>query len=398
MQIGIQSHSYLGSKPTIFFKNLKILPAQALLNLSPKGQPLQDPYWNELAVSRSEPTGVFLPMGRGERIEQDYKTKKCVYHFVMPESEIEQWYYYAEQKKETVFPSKTIEARTIEKIDDNETILKFELRPVSIGTNGEFRVLPPLRFRSAVLTGSVIDHFREGRYRDGIFWSTDGKTWKPLGIEMTANNRWSEYPKPIRSGIFPCDRFYLKFKRVQGIGELSYGLSYGSELYVDVGLDTDQYYDYGQTSYFRVVPGEAKESDMKINPLYTARNQVYFLYRNETDKEAQPEFAARLRYSYYSNQGGIEQTKEVAFRATGNTKKEFDDVTCHWEVLGDGNKIPPGEERICVFTLETSKLRASSHAQRGPYVSDVFDVEFGLGTYKMVNERMRFFPPRLEIE
>lgn len=391
MQIGMKVRNF--SK--VHVKNINLLPAQALLNLAPKGQPLQDIYWGKNAVSRTEPTGVFLPLGRMERIDQDFRTKQNVYHFRFEKGGPDPWGLYPGRSMErTVYPSASIEARPIEKrvgepvhgsIDEiEEMILKFELRPISIGTNGEFDTLTPIRFLSGSVLGNVIDEFGSGKLPEGsISWSTDGETWNALKLEMPRDGRWPVYPPVLPAEIFPCERFYLKFKQ----GRFQW-------LRVQADLDTDQYNDYGQTSYFRVVPGEAQESGMKINPLYTARNQVYFLYRNDSKTALPPEFSARLGYSY----SGQAEPKEVVFHASGNTTEEFDDIACRWEVLGDDDKIPPSEERICVFTLETSKLRASSHAQRGPSVSDVFNVEFDLGTYKMINEQMRFFPPRLAIE
>ncbi|MCL2743378.1 MAG: hypothetical protein FWE67_05970 [Planctomycetaceae bacterium] len=403
MRIGIKVRNY--SKVQV--KNIHLLPAQALLNLTPKGQPLQDIFWNELAVSRTEPTGVFLPLGHSEKIEQDYNTKQSVYHFRL-ENRVDPWGLYPERMERTVYPSVSIEARPLEKWNReplhklDEVILKFELRPVSIGVNGEFCVLPPLRFLSGRLQGNYVDDYEI--HREGIFWSTDGKTWNAANIEIKRD--MAHWPPALPDEIFPCERFYLKFMPVAR----SSGLSHLQWSRVQAKLDTDQYRNNGQTSYFRVVPGEAKVSGMTINPLYTARNQVYFLYRNNTGRELSPEFAARLGYEYTATfndamfgparaaEGRKSGPHEVVFRASGNTVKAFDDITCHWEVLGDTDKIPPGKERICVFTLETSKLRSSAHYQREPFVSDVFNAELDLGTYKMLNEHMRFFPPRLAIE
>ena len=385
---------------SVHFKNIQLLPAQALLNLAPKGQPLRDIYWGENAVSRTKATGEFLPLGRMERIERDPTTtniNRMAYSFYWEKGPDSWGLYPSRRMEQAVFPSASNEARPIEKFVGEprhpdkyeDVILKFELRPVSIGVNGEFHVLPPIRFLSACLQGHCIDEY--DTHRNNMFWSADGKTWNVLKPDIeSARKSMEHWPPALPKEIFPCERFYMRFKAVAG----DRGLPSLDWLRVRAVIDTDQYYDYGQTSYFRVVPGEAKESGMKINPLYTARNQVYFLFHNETDKEQQPKFAARLGYGYSEQK----EPKAVVFRSVGNTVKEFDDVTCHWEVLGDSDMILPGEERICVFTLATSKLRASSHMQRGPSVSDVFDVEFDLDTYKMLNEQMRFFPPRLAIE
>jgi len=411
MQISIKTSSYSGGGgyqgPSVQIRNLKIIPVQALLNLAPKGQPLQDIYWGENATSRTELTGEFLPLGSAERIAGN------VYQFRL-ERETVPWSGYCPwevedpvaargraDNKDKTFPPVPHEFRPIEKMiaqpqrgqmmRPDEMILKFEYRPVSICASGEIDILPPLRFLSANLEGRFGSRF--GSSNDGAFWSTDGKTWEELSR-----------PLSFPAHVFPCEHLYVKFVASE---DASYMLH---ELRFTATLDTDQYADHGRTSYFRVVPGEAKESGMTINPLYTARNQVYFLYRNDTDKELQPEFSTRLRYTYTATfhdqmfappraeEGRESGPQEVIFRAIGNTVEAFDDITCHWEVLGDSDKIPPGEERICVFTLETSKLRSSAHFQRGPFVSDVFDVEFDLGTYKMLNEQMRFFPPRLAIE
>ena len=431
MQIGVNtsfgSHS-MGT--TVQSKSIQLLPAQALLNLAPKGQP-QYGIGHELAVSRTEPTGEFLPLGRMERIGQDSTTtsvRRTAYSFWWERGGPDPWHwsnvdagFASSAKTETYFPPVSIEARPIERIiaqpqhaqviKYEEIILKFELRPISIGANGEFNVLPPIPFLSANLSLSSNYSRDYTHHRAGIYWSTDGKTWNDMELKTWADlglepRPGHSIPPTFPAEIFPCERLYVKLKPVAGAHDLSH-LQY---LRFNATLDTDQYSDYGRTSYFRVVPGEAKESGMTINPLYTARNQVYFLYRNNTDKELQPEFSTRLRYTYTATfhdnmfgparaEGGRESgPQEVVFRAIGNTVEAFDDITCHWEVLGDSDKIPPGEERICVFSLETSKIRSSSHFQRGPFVSDVFDVEFDLGTYKLPNEQMRFFPPRLAIE
>ena len=395
MRMGIKVRNY----STVHVRNINLFPAQALLNLAPQGRPLQDIYWGKNAVSRTEPTGVFLPLGRMEKIERDYKTKQSVYHFGF-ERDVDKWGLYPSRMERTVYPSASIEARPIEKMVGEpvhgcrdkyeEIILKFELRPVAFDANGKFRLCPPLRFLSGCVRGTVIDDFGFGKHTHGIFWSHDGETWNAMRLEMPREGLWPVYPPMLPTKIFPCERFYLKFKAADKDHDLP---SFGW-LRVHAELDTDQYCDYGQTSYFIVVPGEAKGNGMQVNPLYTARNQVYFLYRNDTETAQQPAFSTRLRYSY----SGQAEPKEVVFRATGNMVETFDDIACHWEILGDGDAILPGEERICVFTLETSKLRASSHAQRDHSVSDVFNVEFDLGTYKMLNEQMRFFPPRLAIE
>ena len=396
----VSSADSYGSESTVHFKNLKLLPAQALLNLAPKEQPLKDIYWGINAVSRTEPTGVFLPLGRMESMDKDFKTNQSVYHFRMEKNGADPWGLYPSRMETTVYPSASNEARPIEKmiampqfskaIQIDEMILKFEFRPISIGDDGEFNFLPPIRLLSARLEGNFLDN--DEKLRDGIFWSTDGKTWKNLSIEIKMKDGRRDlqnWPPALPEEIFPCERLYLKF-----VPTIKTYESHLNWLRFHAVLDTDQYYDYGQTSYFRVVPGETKESYVKVWPLYTKRNQVYFLFRNDSANEVSPEFSARLGYAY----SGQTQPKEVIFRASGNTVEAFDDVACHWEIIGKDAVIPPDEERICVFTLETSKLRASSHAQRGPYVSDVFQVEFDLGTYKMLNEQMRFFPPRLAIE
>jgi hypothetical protein len=423
MQISVKQPKetgwYWSSEGKAQFKNLQIIPAQSLLNLAPKGQPLRD---GDTVISRAEPTGEFLPLGRMERIEQDYKTKQSVYHFYLEDrwgtNSPDPWnisFGANREKIVTKLPSVSLEAGPIEKrvgepihgsIDRlDEMILKFELRPISIGINGEFQILPPIRFLSGRLQGTWIDNY-QGQ-RDNIFWSTDGKTWNALKLKATiVNDRWTDYPPALPTAIFPCERFYLKFKPIAKDDSPSRILSHLGWLRVHAVLDTDQYHDYGRTSYFRVVPGETEESGMKVNPLYTARNQVYFLFRNETDTEQQPKFSARLGYYYAEPRGqtntpfGAEfnvEPKDVRFRASGNTVQTFDGMTCRWEVLGNADKIPPGEERICVFTLEAER-RSGRHFQSRPYVSDTFDVEFDLGTYKMLNKQMLFFPPRLAIE
>jgi len=398
MKISIKTENIF-DPVSVHFKNLQLLPAQALLNLAPKSQPLQDIYWGENAVSRTTPTGIFLPLGHWERIEQDYKTKKSIYRF-STERRLDIWGLYpAAMETATVFPPVSIEASPFEKMivepqhgqawKIDEMILKFELRPVSIDTDGELKLLPPIRLLSARLNGNYLDHFNT-HPPDGMFWSNDGKSWKKLNIELklSAPDRidWAHYPPSLPEELFPCERLYLKFTPVDGNPNSS-RLSW---LRFHAELDTDQYNNYGQTSYFRVVPGEAKENGMKVWGLYTARNQVYFLFRNDSDQALPPEFAVRLVYGYSE----AAEPKEVLFQASGNKVEKFDDITCHWEVLGKEDKILPGEERICVFTLETSKLRVSSDFQ---LVSDVFAVEFDLGTYKLLNEQMRF-PPRLAIE
>jgi len=410
MQIGMKTYPDSG-QPRVHIKNIKLLPAQALLNLAPKNQPLEDIYWGKNAVARTEPTGEFLPLGRMEKIEQDFKTKRSVYHFRWEKGSADPWSwsnvdwgFASSGKTETYFPPVPLEARPIEKIvceptwttvdKYDEVIFKFELCPISIGANGEFNILPPIRFLSGRISGNGIgSHAENGK---GIFWSTDGKTWNALKLETKiVNGQWTDYPPLLSSKIFPCERFYLKFKAVDGIPDLSQ-LSW---LHIDAELDTDQYCDYGRTSYFRVIPPEMEDTIRdNVWPLYTARNQVYFLFRNETQYEHAPQgFTIRLVYNYSEQ----EEPKEVLFYTFAGQPQveEFDDMTCHWEILSKGGTIPPGEERIGVFTLETSKLRASSHHQEGSYISDVFSVEFGFdGRYKMINEQMRFFPPRLAIE
>ena len=396
MRLAIRTKEYLSSlqEMAVETKNIRLLPAQALVNLARKNEPLKDIYWGVNAVSRNDPAGDFLPLGRKESIEQDYQTKKSHYRFSL-ESSLDKWGLYPSTKNVTVFPPASTELRPIVKMSGlpcqshaseyfEEIVLKFELQPIRITSDGGLRMLKKIRFLSARMEGDYGSGY--GQEKDGVFWSTDGKKWKELALLKEKPEYGSATIFP--NDIFPCETLCLKFKKT----DENYRLG---RLRFRAELDTDEYSDIGQTNYFRVEPGSGTKSGITAWPLYTARNQVYFLLRNNSDKEILPPFSAKLGYEYSVQ----EDPKEVFFRAKDTKKESFDDIACHWEILGGENgTIPPGEERIGVFTLETSKLAASSHRQPGPSVSDVFQVEFEVGGCRLINEQMKFFPPRLAIE
>ena len=121
----------------------------------------------------------------------------------------------------TVYPSASNEARPFEKmivkpqfsqaIQIDEMVLKFELRPVLIGNDGEFNFLPPIRLLSASLDGNYLEHYE--KLRDGIFWSTGGNTWKNLNLEIKMKDGRRDlqfWPPAFPEEIFPCECLYLK--------------------------------------------------------------------------------------------------------------------------------------------------------------------------------------------
>jgi len=412
---------------TIQYGHVELLPAQCIYQAIRKNTPLNDIYWGrQIGVFRTPPPGEFLLLGEHERLSSNSKTKTAQYHL----EGLTQDYDFRTAEKSPNPPAVTLHRRPIIKSrlfrqaqfnsnswtfdKDSEIIFRFDFQPIQILEDGNYETGTPISILSAKLwfTFNSTGAGGKGVWNE-IEYGDDGLTWKKL--ENAAQWSYQQFTCELGKDFFPKKQLYLRMRIPDAMKKQSQYVNV-NQFRFDAELDTNDYDGYGKQTFYKVTPGTEKwDGPTKIWPLFCATNQMYYLYRNESDQPILPKIGGKHNYTYYGPETANPvdaaapnpefspswqfQPRTVQYEMLPNNTAEINDLTLHWEVVGsEDGTIPPKSERIVVFTLEAKRLRASSHQQFGPYIDDTMDAEFHLGSYTLTAPKIRFFPPRLAIE
>lgn len=406
------------------YRNLSITPALLLNNTVRKNENFGDLYGDSFQISGGPIAGDFLPLGHLERIEKDYeegKSKGSIYEFrpleqdycrgvledrlpVLPPQEADLRPVY--EKK--LHASSQHNTRDWYFDKESRLVLRFEFRPIRIMENGDYRILPPKVFSPKELW---FTHY-----------SRKSNATCPLA-EISDNGVF--WRKLKNANPDPASEFLTTLSGKKTVLYIRLSLDNAPEgLITDINqfrftatFPDEDYLGWGKHHFFDLAPSELQSEPSKtlkpgchIRPLFQATNMFYFLCKNDSDTTWKPGIRVKHRYAHaelaenvdnvapFKYHGPYEE-RQIEFVAIGNKTEKFEDIDCSWQIAGspDGS-IPPHSERIAVYTLETDKLRASSHAQHGPAITDTLETEFDLGEYRMKTPTLSPFPPRTWIE
>lgn len=433
-QVLIRSGTLRRSRPsdekTIRFEHVKLLPARCVYQGIRKNEPLRDIYWGkEIGVKRIPPPGEFLLLGQHESLDSFDKTKPTRYHL----EALRQDYDMRAAKTLPNPPAVSIHRRPIIKSrlyrqaqfnsnswtfdKSSEIIFRFDFPPVRVDEKETYTYTNPIPILSAKLWFTYNGLGASSENRDSwseIEYGDDGRSWKTLKNSAPYREHHefrAEWPK----SFFPKNQLYLRLRIPDNVKERFEQVEV-RQFRFDAELETEDYQGIGRQTFYSVSPGTEKwDAPTKIWPLFCSENQMYYLYRNESEEPVVPKIGGKHDYVYYGPEGPRpqdaaapnpefspswrSQPRSAQYEIFSNDSVEINDLIFHWEVLGsEDGTIPPKSERVVVFTLETKRLRASSHQQFGPYIHDAMDVEFQLGPYNLSAPGVRFFPPRLMIE
>jgi hypothetical protein len=427
MGLGSYKSSRSQREKTIQYRDVELLPARCVYQAVRKNSPLNDIYWGrEIGVKRTPPPGEFLLLGEHERLNSYDKSRSAQYHL----EGLTQDYDFRTAEKSQNPPAVTLHRRPIIKSKlyrqaqfnsnswtfdkDSEIIFRFDFQPIQIFEDGSYETGDPIAILSAKLWFTFLSTAtgNKGVWTE-IEYGDDGIHWKKL--ENTAQWSYQQFTCEFGKDFFPKNQLYLRI-RIPDAMKKQCRYASVNQFRFDAELDTKDYDGYGKQTFYEVTPGtETWDGPTKIWPLFCATNQMYFLYRNESDQPIIPKIGGKHNYTYYGPETANpidtvaphpefspswqHQPRTVQYEIIPNNSMEINDLTFHWEVVGsEDGTIPPKTERIVVFTLEAKRLRASSHQQFGSYIDDTMDAEFHLGPYNLTAPKVRFFPPRLVIE